>query len=311
MTVPRSSHRTRAHARAAAIAGGVVVAVTAWSGGSARAAGPLEDPRAFPEAPRPATLPELTHPDGEATLELTSGVFTPRSTSQVRGHVPVDVLRTALEQPLAARRFFVGAAIDGALAQPETTSPLKPLVGNPEITGRALWATSTGMSFGGGLTFLLPFTRASRTGEAHDVAVAATTLRPWELSSFAEGFFTVRPFFDVRDVLGPFVLQARQALDLAFDVHESQAYRMYAVETLYAGYRVSSQWAVGVELNELYVIEAPVNDARRAFFTASPVLRGMFERVQPELGVVASFGAPYYPGSERMIALRTGLTALW
>jgi len=46
--------------------------------------------------------------------------------------------------------------------------------------------------------------------------------------------------------------------DLAFDVHESQAYRMYAVETLYAGYRVSPQWAVGVELNEhiAFVTEA-------------------------------------------------------
>ena len=277
----------------------------------ARAAGPLEDPRAFPDVPRPPSIPELTHPDGEGTLELTTGAYSPRSTSAVRGHVPIEVLRAAVEQPVSGRSWFIGAALDGALAQPESTDSFKGIAGNPELTGRALWATSTGMSFGGGLTMVLPLTRQSRTGEAHDVAVAATTLRPWELSSFNEGVFAVRPFFDVRDVLGRVVLQARQSLDIAFDTHESKAYSMYAVTTFYAAYRVAEAWAPGVELSELYIVEAPVNDSRRAFFTLSPCVRGIFPRLQPEIGFITNVGAPYYPGSERFFATRLALTALW
>src|SRR5437763_16415524 len=87
----------------ACVASLVAAAAAATTSAPARAAGPLEDQRALPDAPRPPTLPELTHPDGEATLELTSGTITPRGTSEVRGHVPVHVARVAAEQPIGGR----------------------------------------------------------------------------------------------------------------------------------------------------------------------------------------------------------------
>src|SRR5437867_4472449 len=97
----------------------VALVALGWAA-TARAAGPLEDQRALPEAPRPPTLPELTHPDGEATLELTTGSLSPRGGDGTatpergrdqggsRGHVPIHVGRLAFEQPIGGRHYFVG-----------------------------------------------------------------------------------------------------------------------------------------------------------------------------------------------------------
>src|SRR5262249_17518968 len=64
------------------------------------------DPYDVPRAPRPPTLPELTHAEMEATLEETAAaILQPAGGGATHAYVQ----RIALEVPLAHRRWYVGA----------------------------------------------------------------------------------------------------------------------------------------------------------------------------------------------------------
>jgi len=268
--------------------------------------------RRLPDTPRPPGLPSLTHADGEASVELTSGVILPRDVQLYRGHVGIHVLRASVEQPLYRRRVFVGATHEAAYGSNET--PRRPfvLLGNTEVCGRAVWATTTGLAFGAGLGVMLPTASFDRQSiDAPSLAIAAVALRPWDLPFFQEGSLTLRPFVDLHDVVGPFVVQLRQVLDWTIDVREDQGLRLYSVVSLYVGYRAFKAMAVGLEAHQLYVIEADVADERRSFFALSPSLRLIHPRVQPSVSISKNLGAPYFPGSGNTFATRLGLTVLW
>ena len=104
---------------------GVGATVVLWAT-CARASDPAEprgfqDPYDLPEAPRPPTLPELTHPGIELTAESTLGVLRPNAepTTGLRGSdVGAYVQRFSFEWPIALRRFFVGATYEFAAAEP-------------------------------------------------------------------------------------------------------------------------------------------------------------------------------------------------
>ncbi len=276
------------------------------------ASGETDDTRLLPEVQRPPTLPELTHADSEATLETTMGAFTSSPTSPLAGgHVPVQTQRLNVEIPLARRRWFAGATYQTALGAPSSPQPIRVVGGNAEIYGRAVWATPTGLAFGGGFGVMVPTASFSRESENRDVALAAVTLRPWDESAFQEGFLAIRPFVDVRHVIGPLVLQLRQALDWQFAVRRGGSSRLLAVTSVYVGYRVTHLVAAGVELFELYYVDAPVADDRRLYVTVVPNVRLMFDRVQPTFGLVANLVNAVFPGAEQVWGARIGLTVLW
>lgn len=266
----------------------------------------------LPSTPGPPGIPALTHADGEGTLELTSGAYYPRDVRALRGHVPVHVLRAAMEQPLHRRRVFVGAAHENAIGSPASARGPFVLPSNFEVHGRAVWATTTGLAFGAGLGVMLPTASWDRRGrDASSLATASVALRPWDLAFFQEGSLTLRPFVDVHDVVGRFVIQLRQVLDWTIDVREGRDLRLYSVATLFLGYRPLPEMAVGIETHQLYIIAADVADERRSFFSVSPAIRLLFDRVQPSIAVIKSLGAPYVPGTVHTFATRMGLTVLW
>ena len=276
------------------------------------ASGETDNTRLLPEVQRPPTLPDLTHADSEATLETTMGAFTSSPTSPLAGgHVPIQTQRLNVEIPLARRRWFAGATYQTALGAPSSPQPIRFVGGNTEIYGRAVWATPTGLAFGGGFGVMLPTASFNRESENRDVALAAVTLRPWDESAFQEGFLSVRPFVDVRHVVGPLVLQLRQALDWQFAVRGAGNTRLLAVTSIYVGYRVTQLVAAGVELFELYYVDAPVADDRRVFVSVVPNVRLMFDRVQPTFGMVANLVNAVFPGAEQVWGARIGLTVLW
>ncbi|MEO8799521.1 MAG: hypothetical protein ABI551_16635, partial [Polyangiaceae bacterium] len=123
--------------------------------------GQLEDPRTLPEAPRPTIMSELTHPDGEVTVEQTSGVLNPRGYGDV-GHVGVHVGRIAVEQPVYSRLVFVGGSYEAAYGAPATATTPKVIGSNVELSGRTVWATRNGLAFGGGLGVMLPTAQFDR-----------------------------------------------------------------------------------------------------------------------------------------------------
>ncbi|MEO8878146.1 MAG: hypothetical protein ABI461_21315 [Polyangiaceae bacterium] len=277
---------------------------------TACAAGPLEEARSLPDAPRPTMMPEVTHSDGEVTLEQTSGSVTPRGFGNV-GHLPIQLTRLAVEQPIVSRLVFVGGTYQGAFGSPSSAQDPKVIGGNLELYGRAIWATRTGLAFGGGLGFMLPTAQFERGSSVNNLARAAIALRPWDYMFFNQGIFGVRPFLDLRYIIGPVILQVRETFDGNFDVENKNDLDVDVVGTFFVAVRVRKDLAAGVELGELYRITADIPDNERANWTVSPMIRLILPRLQPALSAMTNLSDPYYTGANRIWAVKTTLTALW
>jgi hypothetical protein len=284
----------------------------AWAG-NARA-DPFEDPYDLPEAPRPPTLPELTHKDVEGTLESTVGGVYPKPESApgwTKG-AATFVQRANLEVPIGLRRWFAGATYETVLgADPPFGGATRFVGGNFEAYGRTVWATRTGLSFGGGLGMMFPFSSFDDGSPAQRIAVAGAAVRPWDFQFFEKDAVTARPFFDARILDGRFVVQFREGLDWSFVSGSATRSKLSAITALYIGYRFGSILGAGLEAFELYFVEGQATDAARAFFAVSPSLRLMTPLIQPCFSLVSSLGDPLYPGAERTIAGRVALTVLW
>ncbi|MGH7283148.1 MAG: hypothetical protein ACRELY_16605 [Polyangiaceae bacterium] len=275
--------------------------------------GQLEDPRSLPEAPRPTLMPELTHPDGEATLEQSTGVVKPRGFGET-GHLGENVTRIAAEQPVYSRFIFVGGAYEAAYGGQASAQSEKVVGGNLETYVRAVWATRTGLAFGGGLGFMLPMARFDRNGPIRQTANAAIALRPWDYAFFEQNIFAARPFVDIRYLVGPVTLQVRETFDGTLDL-DSGSFDLDAISTFYAAYRPRRDIALGFEAGELYRVTTPdgpvVPDDERADFTIGPVIRLIFPRLQPALSFMTNVGDPYYIGATQAWSVKTTLTGLW
>lgn len=264
------------------------------------------DPYSIPSAPRPPTLPELTHSEIEATLETTAGAILPNEGGQ-QAHAYVQ--RFGVEVPLSRRRWFVGAAYD--VAGGNVDSSFKAVSGNVEIDGRTLWATRTGLAFGGGTSVMLPAADYDANGPAGRVALGAASLRPWDVAFFVPDAFGLRPFVDVRALDGPFVAQFRQGLDLMFSTALLGERRLYATTGVYLGWRFSPAVAGGLEAFEAYAIDVPaVRDGARASIIASPNVRLTLPWIQPAVSVFTNVGTPFQGASDRVLGFRVAITVV-
>jgi hypothetical protein len=271
------------------------------------------DPYDLPTAPRPPTLPELTHGDVELTGESTFGFLHPNAdAAMVRPANEVAyVQRLSLEWPIALRRFFVGATYELAAAEQPGGGPLEFISGNLDINGRTVWATSTGLAFGGGFGVTIPVSALDPGTFAAGAASAAATVRPWDQAFFQPGYLTLHPFFDVRDVDGPLVLQLRQGLDLNFDTHSWSGFRTAAITGVYIGYRAVRWLGVGIEAFEVYFLSGTIPDDHRAVFAISPSVRLMTDYVQPALSFVTNAGTPLFGSVDYWWSLRLAATVVW
>src|SRR5262249_47833252 len=118
--------------------------------------------------------------------------------------------RLEVEYALSIRRWYLGAAEQLALGRANNGSFLL-VAGNPEVWGRALWASRAGLAYGGGLGFVLP--AGHYEAAAGEVAATIRVVRPWDFVYFANDAFVLRPFLDVRDIDGKVMLQLRQGID--------------------------------------------------------------------------------------------------
>jgi hypothetical protein len=288
------------------------IAVALAHASPARAVSTFDDPYDLPEAPRAIALPELTHPDAEWTGISTVGGVVKTDSAGSTSTSPTFVQRMNLEVPIAARRWFAGASY-GFAGGPsvESGAPARLISGNVELYGRTVWATRTGLAFGGGLGILPALAAFSRSGPAGELALAAASLQPTEYAFFHQGVFTVHPFVDVRDLVGRTVIQFRQSFDWSIEVSDLSRTHIYASSTLYLGYLVAPNVGAGIEASELYFVDDPVPDNRRAHFIVSPSVRFITQNVQPALSLFTSLGYPLYPESDTVWGLRFALTVIW
>jgi len=268
----------------------------------------FEDPYDVPAAPRPPTLPELTHAEVEATFETTAGALL-RAAGQGPAHAYVQ--RLGVEVPLGLRRWYVGAdyefaAGDGKEGRFEVAG------GNVVVDGRTLWATATGLAFGGGLGLALPTATFQPGSGGELLAQHVATLRPWDVSFFVPNVFGVRPFVDVRAVDGPFVVQFRQGLDVTSTNLSFADPHVYATAGVYFGWRMTAHVAWGLEAFETYAVDVPgVADDARATFVASPSVRLVLPWIQPAVSVFTGIGKPFESTTDSIWGFRLAITFVY
>jgi hypothetical protein len=266
----------------------------------------FNDPYDVPAVPRPPTLPELTHAEAEGTLETTVGAIIPNAGG---GYVHAYVQRLAVEVPFLRRRWYVGASYELAASGGLVVS------GNVELGIRTLWATRTGLAFGGGVDVIAPTAHFNAAeGAASVTALSAATLRPWDVSFFVPNGIGARPFVDVRAIDGPFVAQFRESLDLLTTVDSFRAPAIYGTLGLYLGLWVAPRVAAGIEAFEAYAIDVDVpkvRDGARAAVVVSPNVRLVLPWVEPAISAFTNIGTPLKGASDRIWGFRLAFTLVY
>lgn len=295
----------------AARCAGLALGVAALSATSAARADTVvfDDPYDVPSAPRPPTLPELTHSDLTATLETTAGAIRPNAGDDMTHGF---VQRLGVEVPLALRRWFVG--LDYEVAAGDADGAFRVVGGNLQLQGRTVWATRTGLAFGGGFALGLPTATASSTDPtpAGAVALHAASLRPWDVSFFEIDSWGLRPFVDVRALDGPFVVQFRQGIDLMVSTGSYDTQALFGTAGVYFGWQATPYVATGLEAFEAYAINVRgVSDGARSTVIASPNVRLVLPWIEPAISAFTTIGTPLQGASQQVWGFRLALTLVY
>lgn len=264
------------------------------------------DPYALPDAPAPPTLPDLTHRAIAGSMESTFASI--RGNTRPDGSEPGRSFgwteRLEVEQAVALRRWYVGVSEQLALGKAQDGNFLM-VAGNPEVWGRALWASQVGLAYGGGLGVVLPVVHHGVDGT--DVAESIRTVRPWDYVDFVNDDFIFRPFIDVRDIDGKVILQLRQGID--WDRYSSS---LTSRTTFYIGYRPNELFGLGLEAWEVYLIQAPLRkDDGSAAYAVSPSIRFMTRVLQPAVSFLMPIDRTLFGAVDDFWAVRLSVQAVF
>ncbi len=250
-----------------------------------------QDRSAVLDAPAPPTLPALAHVAFTNTFEITGAGI---DLGPKRGVAHAFFLHDELEYPLIPRVFYVGAAHDIAFGAVPGIGK-NAFFGSPEIWTRGLWSSVVGLSSGGGFGVVLPVPHAL-SREAREVFDTVRVVRPWDAAYFTDTIVTLRPWIDIRHVVGRFTLQLRQAMDIgivARSLKRGERRTDFTARTTgYVGFRLAKPIGVGLEVWEVYQISAQIRDDKRAAFSMSPSIRLLLGRIEPALSVLFPIATP-------------------
>jgi hypothetical protein len=269
----------------------------------ARADSPVADPYRLPDAPRALSLPELTHPGIEWTTTTAIGALATNGYNS-----PAVLERIGVESALGPRRWYLGLAYEAGYGAPvgQPPGPASSVGGNFELYGRTVWATRTGLAFGGGIGFIPPTAQGSS-----EVATAVISLQPWDYAFFRTGVFTARPFVDMRSIFGRFVVQFRQSFDFSINVNDIVERDVASATTIYFGWLATPRVGLGLETTEYYLVDAAIADNQRAKLVFAPNVRFLLPGVEPAIGAFVGVGTPIAPAAENIWGLRFALTFVW
>ena len=286
---------------------------------------PNADAYSLPDAPAPPSLPDLTHRGLAVGLETTFASIQPHDA--ITGPQPRSVVwieRLEAEVATLDRHLFFGVADEAAYGSPPGTKNGSFLFGYPEIWGRGVWSSRVGLSYGGGLSLVVPvFNRAPDSAGALS-AESVRVVRPWDFALFAENTFTAMPYVDARIIDGSVTFQMRQGLALQGLVAEAQLPKANVVShtTLYLGYQPLESLALGLELWEVYFVSSDFtaicqarsvacSDSARASFAVSPSVRFLTRAFQPALSVILPFDRTLFDEVQSYWAVRLTLGAIF
>lgn len=243
-----------------------------------------DDPYALPDAFATPTLPDLTHRDLALGLDTTLASIQPsRLSESARPPRSLGILqRLEAEKALSIRRWYLGAAMGLVSGSDEP----RIAISQPEVWGRAIWASRAGLAFGGGVGLVFPVFGYAESTRDSLIEGQVRVVRPWDFTSFNDDAFTFRPFVDVRAIDGPVLLQLRQGIDWAMPLEGGEP-RISSRTSLYIGYSIADTVQLGLEGSEVYFIKAPaISDEERATYTLSPSIRYKTRMVEPGISAI-------------------------
>jgi len=273
-----------------------------------------DDPYQVPDAPAPPSLPDLTHRATSLGIVSTFASIKPneREDGTQPANVGVWLQRASAEMAVSNRRWYLGISELVAGGRNSEARGTTIVVSNPEIWGRALWASRAGLAYGGGLGFVPPLVRHAPDSRGAAVQSNVRLVRPWDFPQFADRTLTFRPFVDVRSIDRTVMLQLRLGIDATIPTSDVTSRTPHtdltSRTTFYIGYRPAERLGLGLEITEVYFIKAPdVPDTERAVFSFSPSLRWMGDVLQPAASLLIPYGRPLFHEAQGYWALQLGL----
>lgn len=242
----------------------------------------FDDDYALPDAFAPPSLPDLTHRELALSFDNIFASIQPSrlGESSKPSRSLGMVQRLEAEQALHIRRWYLGAAM-GLVSGSASMA-----MSQPEIWSRAIWASRTGLAFGGGMGLVFPTFALGESTRESLIEEQLRIIRPWDGSTFDDQSFTFRPFVDVRAIDGPVTLQLRQGIDWSMPLEGGEP-RIVSRTTVYVGYGIGDSVQFGLEAIEVYFIRADdIKDDERATYMLSPSLRFMTRAIQPGISAI-------------------------
>ena len=220
------------------------------------------------------------------------------------------IQRLGVEYPLWKRRLFIGASYEAAAGSlPGVAGNARLVSGNTELFARTIWATRTGLAFGGGGAVMLPSATFGSSGPAFNTVTAAAAVRPWDNAFFDANAFTFRPFVDARAYDSGFLVQFRQTLDISQSViSAAPRTELAAVASAFVGYKIKEVVGVGIEAFELYVIKGAADDGARSTIAISPSVRVLTPWIQPAFSAIFNVKDSLAPTVSSAYGFRIALT---
>ncbi len=306
-------------ALAASLARDASAQITRWRPSAAL------DPDALPDATAPPSLSDLTHRGLWLGLETTFASIKPHDA--ITGPQPRALAwstRAEAEWALGGRRWYAGLAHSLGYGNPPGGDRGALLVGYPEIWGRAVWASRSGLAYGGGISAVIPVFQRDPDSQEALVAESVRVVRPWDFAPFADNTFSVQPYLDARVIDGRVTFQLRQGFVLQGLVAQARLPDLNVVSrtTLYLGYQPTRKVALGLEFQEVYFIStdfvdacqlrrATCDDSMRAVFAVSPSIRLLTRVFQPTLSAMFPFDRTLYDSVRSYWAIRLGFGAVY
>lgn len=264
------------------------------------------DELSAPRLPQPFVLPDLSHPSWDLALGWLVGVAAAARTD--RASPALGLARASVEGDVFfPRSLYVGGTVPFASAlAPDGASGTKTVLGNVEGHVRVVFPLPSVLAFGAELGVVAPTASFDKDSGAHAAALEAASLEPTDGVHFAPEAVALRPAMDVRVLRGPFVVQARQGIDIVID---SASGRTVTTGRLlgHGGIRVKRDVELSIEATQSYLFDERVPDGRRTAMTIGPGARLSLGTIDVGAAVLTSLFGPLSPDIDRFVAARLSL----
>ncbi len=275
-----------------------------------------------PRLPAPFSLPELSHPHFDVGLSWITGMAWPARPDRSPSAVGL-AHATAETYVLFPRRLYVGGTLPVASARGfDGGGSARAVLGNLEGHVRAVFPMPSWLAAGALLALTVPTARFERHEGAAEGVRVASSLEPTDAVHFLPGRIAFRPALDVRILRGPFVVQARQGLDVLVDGSGAETAALSGRLLAHLGILLGDDVEISLESSQVYFFAAPrsrdtgplgaapmIFPLRRSGDTISPGIRATLGHFDVGFALVTDVLGALSASVDRFLAMRLSVVA--